>query len=121
MPGARCLKTVTTISTATASAETSVKVIICAQMSARLPGEYSGSRQGHIGEPADIRTDIQHEGDPDHEPAEHVDPIAEGVEAREGDVARADHQRNKIDRESLHTGTANRNIIVVPCMVKSWL
>ena len=46
MPGARCLRTVTMISTATASAETSVKVIICAQMSARFPGEYSGPDRG---------------------------------------------------------------------------
>ena len=46
MPGARCLRTVTTISTATASAETSVKVIICAQMSARLPAAYCGPDSG---------------------------------------------------------------------------
>ena len=45
-PGARCLKMVTTISTATASAEISVKVIICAQMSARLPGAYCGPDSG---------------------------------------------------------------------------
>ena len=39
MPGARSLKTVViSDSTATASAEISVKVIICAQTSARLPG-----------------------------------------------------------------------------------
>ncbi len=38
MPVARCLNTVTTISTATASAATSVNVIICAQTSARLLG-----------------------------------------------------------------------------------
>ena len=46
MPGARCLNTVTTISTATASAETSVKVIICAQMSERLPAPYCGPESG---------------------------------------------------------------------------
>src|SRR5881392_2958334 len=46
MPGARDLKTVTTIVTATASAETSVKVIICAQMSARLPAPYCGPDKG---------------------------------------------------------------------------
>ena len=38
MPGARSLKTVTMISTATASAETSVNVISCAQKS----GAYRG-------------------------------------------------------------------------------
>jgi hypothetical protein len=46
MPGARCFSTVTMISTATASAATSVKVIICAQTSARLPGECSGPASG---------------------------------------------------------------------------
>jgi hypothetical protein len=38
IPGARILYTVVTISTATARPESSVKVIICAQKSARLPG-----------------------------------------------------------------------------------
>ncbi len=37
MPGARILKEVTMISTATAIAETSVNVIICAHTSDRLP------------------------------------------------------------------------------------
>ena len=46
MPGARCLRTVTTISTETASAETSVKVIIWAQISARLPAAYCGPDSG---------------------------------------------------------------------------
>src|SRR4051794_32920129 len=46
MPGARCLNVVTMISTATASADTSVKVIICAHTSARFPGEYSGPESG---------------------------------------------------------------------------
>ncbi len=39
MPGQRSLKTVTMISTAATSAAISVNVIICAQMSTRLPGE----------------------------------------------------------------------------------
>ena len=46
MPGARCLNTVTIVSTATAIAETSVKVIICAQTSARLPMPYCGPESG---------------------------------------------------------------------------
>jgi hypothetical protein len=46
MPGARCFSTVTTISTATASAAISVKVIICARMSARLPLPYCGRESG---------------------------------------------------------------------------
>ena len=46
MPGARCFRMVTTISTETASAETSVKVIIWPQRSARLPGAYCGPESG---------------------------------------------------------------------------
>ena len=46
MPGARCLNTVTMISTAAISAEISVKVTIWAQKSARLPGENSGPASG---------------------------------------------------------------------------
>ena len=46
MPGARCLNAVTMISTAATMAEISVNVIICAQMSTRLPGEYSGPASG---------------------------------------------------------------------------
>src|SRR3954452_12396094 len=38
MPGARRRNTVTTVSTATASADTSVNVISCAQKSGRFPG-----------------------------------------------------------------------------------
>ena len=46
MPGARCLNTVTTISTAMASAAISVKVIIWAQTSARLPAPNCGPDSG---------------------------------------------------------------------------
>src|SRR5205814_3006224 len=46
MPGARCLSIVTTISTETASADSSVKVIICAHMSARFPKPYCGPDSG---------------------------------------------------------------------------
>ena len=46
MPGARVLRMVHASTTAAASAATSVKVIICAQMSARLPGENCGPDNG---------------------------------------------------------------------------
>src|SRR5215212_1654285 len=46
IPGARVLRMVATSTTAAASAETSVNVIICAQMSARLPGENCGPDKG---------------------------------------------------------------------------
>ena len=46
MPGARCLRMVTISCTAMPSAASSLKVIICAQKSVRLPGEYSGPASG---------------------------------------------------------------------------
>src|SRR5438067_2019722 len=46
MPGARNLRMVTINSTATHSAEISVKVIICAQISTPLPGENCGPESG---------------------------------------------------------------------------
>src|SRR6266404_6880057 len=46
IPGARCLKTVVMISTAPMRPAISVKVIICAQTSIRLPGEYAGPASG---------------------------------------------------------------------------
>jgi predicted hotdog family 3-hydroxylacyl-ACP dehydratase len=46
MPGARCFRIVATRLTAAASAAISVKVTICAQMSARLPMPYCGPDKG---------------------------------------------------------------------------
>ncbi|MGY2937861.1 hypothetical protein ACVWZ6_007463 [Bradyrhizobium sp. GM6.1] len=46
MPGARSLNTVTMISTETASAATSVKVIICAQTSGRFVGVNCSEESG---------------------------------------------------------------------------
>ena len=59
MPGARCLKIVLMVLTAIASEDSSVKVIICAQKSTRLPDEYCGSGQRHVAEPAGVRPDVQ--------------------------------------------------------------
>src|SRR5437868_14378471 len=46
IPGARSLKTVVMIETETVNADISVKVIICAQISARFPGEKLGPARG---------------------------------------------------------------------------
>ena len=46
MPGARCLNTVTIVCTAAAIDATSVKVIICAHTSGRLPMPYCGPESG---------------------------------------------------------------------------
>jgi hypothetical protein len=102
MPGARSLKMVVIMTTASSSADSSVKVIICAQKSMRLPGEYSGPGQRHVGEPAGVRPGVQEEGDVQHQAAEQEDPVGEGVHAREGHAARADHQRHQVDGHGLH-------------------
>ena len=46
IPGARCLNAVTRMLTATISADSSVKVIICAHVSERLPGSNVGPESG---------------------------------------------------------------------------
>src|SRR5215210_2374010 len=46
MPGARNLNIVVMMTIASTSADSSVKVIICAQISTRLPGEKSGPASG---------------------------------------------------------------------------
>jgi len=46
MPGARCLHSVTMISTAATSPTISVNVTTCAQTSVRFPWEYSGPESG---------------------------------------------------------------------------
>ena len=61
IPGARCLKIVTISSTAPTSATISVKVIVCAQMSARLPGSELRPGERHVRKPADVRAGVQEE------------------------------------------------------------
>jgi hypothetical protein len=58
--------------------------------------------QRDIAEPAGVGADVQEQGDVDHRAAEQQDPVVESSEAREGDLAGADHQRHEIDRHGLH-------------------
>jgi hypothetical protein len=57
--------------------------------------------QRNVGEAAGVGRDLDRERDQDHQPAEQVEPVAERVEPREGDFARAHHQRHQIDRKPL--------------------
>ncbi len=53
------------------------------------------------------------------ERADEEDPEAERVEARKGDVARADLQRDgKLAKKPSSSGITTRKIMVVPCIVK---
>ena len=58
----------------------------------------------------------------DEDAAEEEDPEAEGVEPGEGDVAGADLQRERGScTNAAAIGMTKRKIIVVPCIVNSWL
>ena len=46
--------------------------------------------------------DIERERAPQQQPAEQIHVIAEGIEPREGGRARAQHQRDDVDRDALH-------------------
>ena len=121
MPGARSLKIVVMSMIASSSADNLGEGDHLRPEIDALARRVLRARQRHVGEPAGVRADVQHEGDVQHQAAEEVDPVGVGVQARERDAAGADHQRHQIDPSACITGTANRNIIVVPCIVKSWL
>ena len=67
-----------------------------------LARRVGGARQRDVREPAGVRSDVERERRPQHEAAEEIDPVPEVVHAREGDVARADHERHEVDAERLH-------------------
>jgi hypothetical protein len=60
----------------------------------------SGKR--HVGEPADIRADIEEERDEQHRAAEEVEPVGVVAEPREGDLPRSHHERHEIVAHALH-------------------
>ena len=103
IPGARILKIVAISSTATHSAEISVKVIICAQTSTRFARRELRAGKRRIRKPAGVRDRCCVKTPPvEKQPADQVHPVAEGVQPREGDVARPEHQRHEIDAHALH-------------------
>ena len=78
-----------------------MNVIICAQMSTRLPGAYCRPGERHIAEPSGVGPGVEDECTEQHDAAEQVDPVAEGIQTRERDIARADHQRHEVDGHRL--------------------
>jgi hypothetical protein len=62
------------------------------------------ARQRHVVEPPGLRPGVEHEHDDQHEAAEQQQPVRIGIEPREGDVARADHERDQIERDRFHHG-----------------
>ena len=67
-----------------------------------LAGREFRAGEGHVGEPADVRAHVEHKGSPGEDAARQVDPVAEGIQAGKGDVARANHERDQKDPTGLH-------------------
>ena len=121
IPGARVLRMVQTSTTAAASADDFGEGDHLRPDVGALAGRELRARQRRIGEPADVRPDVEQERDPQQQPAEQVHEVAEGVEAREA-VERVPSISGMMKTATPSiTGTANRNIIVEPCMVNSSL
>ena len=77
--------------------------------------------QRRIHEPAARRRETEEQRAEEDEAADEVGPEREGAEARERQVARASICGSSNMPIASTTGTANRNIITVPCIVKIWL
>ena len=60
----------------------------------------SGKR--HVGKPTGVRSAVGEETPVKEEAAREIEPVAEGVQTRVGDVARADHQRHQVDSQAHH-------------------
>jgi hypothetical protein len=57
-------------------------------------------RERRVRDPADVGRPAEEEAGVDEQPADEVDPVPEGVEPRERQVARADLQRHEVVREA---------------------
>ena len=122
MPGARVRSTPTMISIAPAMAEISMKPMPSSQKSSLMPGEYVRVGERRIHEPAAGRRESEEDAREEREAAEEVRPERVRRQPRKRQVARAPACSAAAARAIASTaGTANRNIIVVPCIVKSWL
>ena len=61
----------------------------------------SRPRERHVCEPTHIGSGIRQEPTPENEGSADIKVIAEGIQARKGDVASTAHQRNNVDTEPL--------------------
>ena len=95
MPGARRLMIVVTKLNAAASDETPRIWRPITQKSMFSPGENGPRGEGCVAEPAAVRRVAEKNRKRDEDSAEQEDPVAEGVESRERDVARADLERDE--------------------------
>ena len=121
IPGARILSVVAMITIAPMSAEISVNVIICAQTSTRFAGEYAGPESGtYANQPASgpvFRKNATYRNTPPARKIQYPSAFRRGNAMLRAPTISG----TKYSPIPTMTGTANRNIIVVPCMVKIWL
>ena len=73
-----------------------------------------------MNQPPDGR-EVEEQRAEEDQPADEIGPEREGAEPRERQVARASICGSSRMPIASTAGTANRNIITVPCMVKIWL
>ena len=104
MPGARILRTETTISTASVSAEYLDKGHP-EQPDVGIDARRVDVRaQRRVHEPAGVRRDPSDQRPGQDRTAEQVAPVAVGGQPREGEVSGAEHLRSQVDRYALHHG-----------------
>ena len=126
MPGARMLRMVTRKLTAVATEPMPSMMRPTVQKSVPAAREVAvgerRARERRVAEPTTVGRAAERERRVEEEPAEREDPEAEHVEARERDVARADHQRDEVvaergrDRhpeQEHHRGAVHREELVV--------
>ena len=101
MPGARVRRIPTMSSIAPAMAEISMKPIPSSQKSAPIPGREAAARERRVHEPPAVRRPAREEGREEDQAADGVGPEGVGVQARERQVARAQHPGQEIDPHRL--------------------
>ncbi len=101
MPGARSVRIVVTRLTAPRIVPSTGKHQPEDPQVRAHPGRVQAAVQRCVGEPAEVGSAVrgQEAGD-DHRAAEGVHPVRERVQPREGDVRRADLQRDDVVREA---------------------
>ncbi len=84
-------------------------------------GREAKIRERGVHEPAAIGRYAKEQREEERQAAERVDPQRIGAQPGKRKLAGAEDIRHKKIPKASTIGTANRNIIIVPCIVKSWL
>src|SRR5579872_1282715 len=121
MPGARILNTVTMMLTAAHSAAISVNVTSWAHTSTRCPGAYSVSDNGtYANQPVSGAWFVSSATYNNPMPTQYVQ-YPNALSRGKATLRAPTMSGTKYSPIAVIIGTAKRNIIVVPCVVKIWL